>query len=210
MADFSHEDSLPALTCGLDEAGRGPLAGPVVAACVLISSDKRHLPLWRAVNDSKALTAARRDDLFHTIQEHTLWGMGEASVEEIDSINILQASFLAMRRALLSLTEKHAMPDHALIDGKLLPKDFPCPASALIGGDGLSVSIAAASILAKVTRDRHMQALAKEYPDYGWQKNAGYGTRQHMQALAEHGITQHHRRSFAPVKRMLAGAPVSL
>ena len=145
---------------------------------------------------TKKLTARRREALVDAIYAAAHVGMGEASVEEIDEINILRASHLAMIRAIAALP---LAPAHALIDGNRLPAGLPCPGSAVVKGDGRSVSIAAASIIAKVTRDRIMTELATAFPHYGWHTNAGYGSKLHMEALKTHGITPHHRLSFAPV-----------
>ncbi len=178
--------------CGIDEVGRGPLAGPVVAAAVILSP--RHLP--DGINDSKKLSEAKREALFEELQDHVLIGVGMASVEEIDRVNILQASLLAMSRAYEALPGPAAF---ALIDGIHAPK-IACPTQCVKGGDGRSLSIAAASIIAKVTRDRLMHALALDYPDYGWASNKGYPAPVHLKALQEHGPTPHHRMSFAPVR----------
>ena len=183
--------------CGVDEAGRGPLAGSVVAAAVIL--DPQHPIL--GLNDSKKLTPKRRDALALLIRENALaWALGEASVEEIDEINILQASLLAMRRAVLAL---NLTPTHALVDGNHCP-DLPCTVEAIIGGDGKVASIAAASILAKTVRDEQMLALHAQYPHYGFDKHKGYPTAQHRQALQTHGVSPVHRRSYAPVARLLA------
>ncbi len=181
---------------GVDEAGRGPWAGPVTAAAILLPADF-DLP----VDDSKKLSAKKRDELFEalTALPH---GIGTASVEEIDNINILQATFLAMRRAVDGLAAYIGAPAHVLVDGNKLP-DWPYAAQAVIGGDAASPSIAAASILAKVTRDREMAALDKEYPGYGWASNKGYGAKAHQQGLAALGVTPHHRRSYAPIAKIL-------
>ncbi len=181
---------------GVVEVGRGPLAGPVTAAAV------RLLPgqVPPGLNDSKALTARRREALFGAIMEMCEVSIAHASVEEIDALNILRASHLAMERALRGLPTP---PDYALIDGNLLPRDLPCKAEAIIKGDALSLSIAAASIVAKVTRDRIMESLAQQYPGYGWEKNAGYPTKEHQSALLNLGVTPHHRRSFKPVHNIL-------
>jgi ribonuclease HII len=185
---------------GLDEAGRGPLAGPVVAAAVVLDFLALPRKLARRLDDSKLLPREEREELFGLLPDYAAIGVGEASVEEIDSINILQASLLAMRRAMEVLPVTPAM---ALIDGNQLPA-LPCPAQAVIGGDGLSLSIAAASIVAKVTRDRFMAALAEQHPGYGWEHNVGYSTPEHLQALVQLGITPHHRRSFRPVYELLS------
>ena len=185
------------LVCGVDEAGRGPLAGPVVAAAVIL--DPRQ-PI-AGLNDSKKLSAKRREVLAMEIRERALaWAVAEASVDEIDRINILQASFLAMRRAVAGLS---LAPDHLLVDGNRLPRDLPCRAEAVVKGDARSLSIAAASIMAKVTRDRIMVDLAQQHPGYGWENNAGYPTSEHLAALLNLGVTPHHRRSFRPVYNIL-------
>lgn len=186
--------------CGIDEAGRGPLAGPVYAACVYIPECTRTLSFWDTVTDSKKLTAKKRDHLFDLICEHSVFGIAKASVEEIDRINILQASLLAMQRAYESI---RLNIDHtALIDGNKCPH-LPCSAQAIIGGDGIHVEIAAASILAKVSRDRVMRSLHDQHPHYGWNSNMGYGAKAHMLGMERHGITAHHRKSFAPVRKIL-------
>ncbi len=201
MPDFLLEDEYGPVVIGVDEVGRGPLAGPVVAAAVYIPADNRGHPVWQEVQDSKKLPAARRDILFSVIQGQCRFGIAEASVAEIDTINILQASLLAMRRAIEPI--ECASP-FILVDGNRLSKSWPWQARAVVKGDSKSVSIAAASILAKVTRDLMMAEFGQQYPVYGWEKNAGYGTAQHLSALANHGVTQHHRRSFAPVKKISA------
>ena len=180
---------------GLDETGRGPLAGPVVAAAAVLNEDAAPPGL----DDSKQLTANEREILCDELRSVALFGIGAASVAEIDRFNILAASLLAMRRALESLVWRlGCLPDLALVDGNQSPR-LPCPTELVIKGDGRSASIAAASIIAKVARDRAMTALAREYPGYGWETNAGYGTAQHRAALVTLGPTVHHRRSFAPV-----------
>ncbi|MFT7523909.1 MAG: ribonuclease HII [Candidatus Paceibacteria bacterium] len=181
---------------GVDEVGRGPLSGPVMAAAVIL--DPHNIPPGLA--DSKKLTAKRREVLFELIIASSEFCVAQASVQEIDQINILQASLLAMRRALGGLPRQ---PAHALIDGNRLPPDLPYPAQAIVKGDDRSLSIAAASIVAKVTRDRMMTALASEFPGYGWENNAGYGTKQHLEGLSRLGATPHHRVSFKPVHNIL-------
>jgi ribonuclease HII len=205
MPDFKLEDACPTtgLIFGLDEAGRGPWCGPVVAACVCWPNREIDPALATAINDSKQLSPAKREALFPQImQSNALVGIGQASAAEIDEINILQASFLAMQRALDQVQKNGFTPAYALIDGNRLP-NWNIPMRAVIGGDAKSLSIAAASIVAKVTRDHIMADLAKEYPAYGWDKNAGYGTRQHQEALAQFGITPHHRRTYAPIKKLI-------
>ncbi len=185
---------------GVDEAGRGPLAGPVVSAAVVLPAEGLPPTLAAAIDDSKALTARRREAILPRLRECCAIGVGTAAVEEIDRLNVLQATFLSMRRALETLPDT---PDFALIDGNRLPKDLPCPARAIVKGDSRSLSIAAASIVAKVTRDDIMAELADRHPGYGWDRNAGYGTAEHLAALRELGVSPHHRRSFAPVSERL-------
>ncbi|MFP4295698.1 MAG: ribonuclease HII [Halothiobacillaceae bacterium] len=180
---------------GVDEAGRGPLAGDVFAAAVILHPDR---PL-AGLDDSKRLTASARERLYDEILEHALaWRIARASVEEIDRINILQASLLAMSRA---LSELDPAPGLALVDGNRVPAGLACPAEAWIGGDGRHAAIAAASILAKVARDRDMLALDACYPDYGFARHKGYPTAAHLAALQSLGPCPAHRRSFAPVRR---------
>ncbi len=202
MPSFSHELRILArgtgLVAGVDEAGRGPLAGPVVAAAVIFAP--KHIP--RGLNDSKKLTASTREKLFDKIMECAVAvGVGESSVDEIDLVNIRQATHLAMARAVRALAPA---PTFALVDGNDAPA-LPCPCETLSGGVGLSISIAAASIIAKVTRDRQMRTLHEQHPVYGWDHNKGYGTPDHLSALKAHGCTPHHRRSFAPIHNILYG-----
>ncbi len=187
------------LVAGVDEVGRGPWAGPVVAAAAIFkpSFSADYLSI---LNDSKKLTSIKRDFLYPHLINDCDYAIGMASVEEIDQINILQASMLAMMRALDGLKVK---TEHALIDGNKLPKDINIPAQAIIKGDARSYSIAAASIIAKVTRDRLMANLHQEHPYYSWHTNMGYGTQAHQIGLAEFGVTKHHRKSFKPVKALL-------
>lgn len=198
MPDLSHEAALGGIVAGIDEVGRGPLAGPVVAAAVII--DPATLPprLVTELDDSKKLSARKRDLLAALVLEHCHVGFGEAGPDDIDRINILKATFLAMRRALAALGRP---VDHALVDGNQ-PPPLECAVHCLVGGDGLSLSIAAASVVAKVRRDTMMAELAKLHPGYGWEKNAGYGTAQHLEALRRLGPTPHHRRSFAPIAQL--------
>ncbi|MCC1494676.1 ribonuclease HII [Cognatishimia sp. F0-27] len=184
------------VVAGVDEVGRGPLAGPVVAAAVILREDR--IPV--GLQDSKKLGAARREALTLQIAQAGLIGIGQASVEEIDRINILQATYLAMQRAVAALPQ---VPDHLLVDGNRLPRDLPCPASAVVRGDSLSPSIAAASIVAKTWRDNVMKKIAQHHPGYGWETNAGYPTPCHKKALRDLGVTPHHRRSFKPVHNIL-------
>lgn len=200
MPDFSRERASGyRMICGVDEAGRGPLAGPVVAAAVIFT-DEAHAD--SRIHDSKKITAKTRDILFDLITAHAYIGVGICSAEEIDSINILQATLLAMARAVEALP---VTPELALIDGNQLPK-LGCKAQCIVKGDSISTSIAAASIIAKVTRDRMMAELAREYPHYGFDGHAGYGTAKHLEALKQHGPCPAHRRSFAPVRNLLENA----
>ncbi len=194
--ELHHGRHLSRVICGVDEVGRGPLAGPVVAAAAIIPPEGLPEELAIHINDSKKLSDKQRERLFPDLVRLCPHAVAEASVQEIDCINILHASLLAMTRAVRLLNPD---PDHALIDGNKLPKDLPCPASTIVKGDGKSLSIAVASIIAKVTRDRMMKELALAHPHYGWEKNAGYGTALHLAALETHGITSWHRLSFAPV-----------
>lgn len=183
--------------CGVDEVGRGPLAGPVVAAAVIL--DPQMVPT--GLDDSKKLSARRREKLYEAIRESALsFSIAEASVQEIDELNILEAAMLAMRRAVQGLDVK---PVAALVDGNRDPGLGNLPTRTLVKGDSRSLSIAAASIIAKVFRDRLMANLAKDFPEYGWAQNAGYGVEKHRQALRLVGVSPHHRRSFAPIRQIL-------
>ena len=194
--DLTHEMALGTRVAGVDEAGRGPLAGPVAAAAVVL--DLARIP--DGLNDSKVLSAARRAALFDVIHATAHVGLGWASVAEIDALNIRAASLLAMQRAVLGLG---FVPDAALIDGNACPEGLPCPGVTLIKGDAKSLSVAAASIIAKVARDRLMAGLARAHPSYGWEVNQGYPTAAHLAALQDMGVTPHHRRSFRPVHNIL-------
>ena len=204
--EFSHQS----IVCGLDEVGRGPLAGPVVAACVYIPPEKRDLEFIKLIKDSKKLSENKRTLLFSDIMTHCHVGVAECSPTEIDELNILWASMEAMSRALTNMLanmEGNAFVANgfALVDGNRLPPDMPCPAQSVVKGDAKSKSIAAASIIAKVTRDRYMAEIAAAHPYYGWKNNSAYPTKQHLEAIAKHGITPHHRKSFGPVRRYLEG-----
>ena len=187
--------------CGVDEAGRGPLAGAVVAGAVVLDPENPIIGL----KDSKKLTPARREFLYQQIMEKAkAWGLGEASPAEIDEINILQATMLAMRRAIEDLTTRlGSWPDKALIDGNRCP-ELPISAEAIVKGDTKEPAISAASILAKVTRDRQMMALHELHPYYGFAQHMGYPTEAHFAALKEFGACDQHRRSFSPVRNVLA------
>ncbi len=222
LAAFDASFGVP--VCGIDEVGRGPLAGPVVTACAYIPSEKLSHPVWKAVNDSKKLSPQKREYLFEIIKDQCIYALAEASAEEIDVLNIHHATLLAMKRAYVSMpslflchpersrgildsstplrsgrNDNRGWEHIALIDGKFAPA-LSCKTQTVVKGDATSLSIAAASILAKVTRDRMMAVLHAEFPHYGWDTNAGYGTATHMAGIAVHGITPHHRRSFAPCK----------
>jgi len=184
---------------GIDEVGRAPLAGPVFAAAVMFDAKGPPRHLARDIDDSKKLPREERERLAPLIAEHARVGIGQASVAEIDRINILQASLLAMERAVAALG---LLPALALVDGNKAPT-LPCRVRAVVGGDGLSLSIAAASIVAKVARDRLMAELAERYPAYGWDHNAGYPTREHRAAIRQWGLTPEHRRSFRFVSEQL-------
>ena len=195
MPDFALERGLGGVVAGIDEAGRGPWAGPVFAAAAVL--DRRLPPALKGgLDDSKRLRPARRSALLEALDGHARIGIGRAEVDEIDRLNILQAALLAMHRAVEDLG---APLDHALVDGTAAPA-LSCPVMCVVKGDGRSLSIAAASIAAKVTRDRMMAELARACPGYGWERNAGYGTAEHRRALERLGPSVHHRRSFAPVR----------
>jgi len=199
-ADDSLEQALRAQgflrIAGVDEVGRGPIAGPVTAAAVIL--DPQAKP--EGLNDSKKLTARRRETLERALWDSAEVAIAHASVEEIDEINILRASHLAMERAIAALDPA---PDFLLIDGNMIPAGLTLPARAVVGGDARSVSISAASIMAKTCRDRLMVDLAQQHPGYGWESNAGYPTKSHKEALRNLGVTPHHRRSFRPVHNIL-------
>lgn len=193
--DYTFEAQIGGRVAGLDEVGRGPWAGPVVAAAVIL--DPENIPF--GLNDSKKLSARKREDLFMVIRKTAHVGVGQASVMEIDTLNILEASMLAMRRALAAIPIR---ADAALVDGNRDP-GLGLPTKCLVKGDSRSFSIAAASIIAKVTRDKIMSDLAIDFPEYGWEQNAGYGVPKHQEALNLVGPTPHHRKSFAPIAKLI-------
>ncbi len=199
MPDFSLERQEGGLVAGVDEAGRGPWAGPVVAAAVVLDVGRMAPGMAGAIDDSKKLTRARREAVFEALGACARVGLGAASVAEIDRLNILEATMLAMARAVARLD---AAPDVALVDGPRAPA-LICPARPVVRGDSRSLSIAAASIAAKVSRDRLMALLARRHPGFGWEHNAGYGTAEHRAALARLGVTSHHRKSFAPIAKAI-------
>ena len=196
LPDFVFEAELGCRVAGVDEVGRGPIAGPVTAAAVVL--DPECIP--DGLNDSKKLTVKKRLELYRRLLECADVSIAHASVAEIDDINILRASHLAMERALDGL---QVTPEHVLIDGNMIPRGLRLPATTLVKGDSRSVSISAASIVAKVCRDFVLVDLAQQYPGYGWETNMGYGSKKHIDALRSLGVTPHHRRSFKPVHNML-------
>ena len=196
MPDYTLEKAAPAPVCGIDEAGRGPLAGPVVAAAVIL--DARRIP--DGLDDSKRLSRHHREKLLAALLSTAEIGIGAASVREIDRLDILQATLLAMARAVAALPRAPAM---ALVDGNQAPR-LACAVTTVVKGDACCLSIAAASIVAKVTRDRLMATLGRLHPAYDWHRNAGYGTAAHLSALRDYGPTAHHRTSFAPVRQAIA------
>jgi ribonuclease HII len=207
LPDFRFETAVlkrNPVVAGVDEAGCAPLAGPVVAAAAIL--DRKRLPqaLRDGLDDSKKVPAARREQLYGILMScgAAVIGVGRAEVHEIESLNILNAAHLAMRRAVEAL---RCRVDVALVDGNRRPKQFPCEVQTIVKGDAKSLSIAAASIVAKVTRDRYMSDLARAYPGYGWENNVGYPTPEHRAAILKLGLTPHHRRTFGLVRTQLAG-----
>jgi ribonuclease HII len=201
MPDFTFELAAGGLVAGIDEAGRGPWAGPVVAAAAILDPDRLPADLADRIDDSKKLRPAERVAVLAELRPIARIAVGAASVEEIDRVNILEATFLAMARAVRALG---VVPDLALVDGNRLPAALPCRAQAVVDGDALCLSIAAASIAAKVTRDALMARLALRYPGFGWEHNAGYGTDEHAAAVRALGVTRHHRRTWAPIVNLLS------
>ncbi len=193
--DLSIEIVAGGIVAGVDEAGRGPWAGPVVAGAVIL--DQKNIP--NGINDSKKLSAIKREKLYEEILQSARTGVGISTVEEIDKYNILEATKLAMQRAVSMLGSDMTL---VLVDGNKSPS-LPFPTKTVIGGDAKSLSIAAASIIAKVTRDRVMLDLGRTHPEYGWEKNSGYGTKYHIEALAKYGITIHHRKTYKPIRELL-------
>ena len=205
MPDFELENECEGVVVGIDEAGRGPWVGPVVAGCVFFVKKDVNPYLLENLNDSKKISKKKREILYDLLLEEqnngkVKIGIGEASSKEIDELNILNATFLAMKRA---MSECGVEPDLVLIDGNRVPKNFEYNAKAVVKGDAKSYSISAASIMAKVYRDRLMEKMALLYPYYGFEKNAGYGTKEHIEALKKYGITPEHRKSYAPIKEYL-------
>jgi ribonuclease HII len=204
VPSFEIEALYTGIVGGVDEAGRGPWAGPVVAAAAIFLDPSSLSPFFlKNIQDSKKLPKPKREEMYHKLMElpDFHYGVGTASVEEIDHHNVLKATFIAMERAVNTLPQK---PDVLLVDGKPIPTFKGIQSLPMVRGDDISLSIAAASIIAKVKRDEMMESLAQAHPEYGWHKNAGYGTAEHQKAIKIHGITPHHRRSFAPIKAALA------
>ena len=195
--DFSLEIAHGGIIAGVDEAGRGPLCGPVVAAAVVFPSFDMDIPV--VIRDSKQLSPHQRAVAYDWIVENTTWAVGQCSPAEIDELNILWASMRAMERAVAGLSR---MPEYCLIDGNRVPKNLN--GESVVKGDAKSLSIAAASIIAKETRDKIMHDLAEKYPQYDWDKNAGYPTKSHLQAIEKYGINEHYRKTFGPVKNIIA------
>jgi len=205
MPDFSLENECNGLVCGIDEAGRGPWVGNVVAGAVIILDKNLSPELLNNLNDSKKISKTKREKLYDLLRAEEKAGkirigIGEATPQEIDDNNILQATFMAMKRATENLQIK---PDISLIDGNRSPKNFISPTKAIIKGDSKSYSISAASIVAKVYRDKQMEELAKKYPYYGFERNAGYGTKDHIEGIKKYGIIPEHRKSYKPIKEFL-------
>ncbi|MBO88688.1 MAG: ribonuclease HII [Rickettsiales bacterium] len=199
MPDFEFEDQSLNPVAGFDEAGRGPWAGPVVASAVILPRNAMPASLAAGLDDSKKIKKEKREELFAHLRAIADIGIGIASPTEIDEFNILQATMLAMQRAADELT---ITPKSALIDGNRAP-NIPFAVKTIVRGDGQSLSIAAASIVAKVTRDRIMVDLSNKYPEYGWDRNAGYGTKEHHNALLQFGVTPEHRQTFTPIRKLL-------
>ena len=205
MPDFLLEDAIDGTVAGVDEAGRGPWVGPVVAGCAVFLNRNVDACLLDNLNDSKKLSKKKREMLYDLLMQekergNMLLGIGEASAQEIDEINILNASFLAMKRAIEAAGAK---PEMVLVDGNREPKNFGFRVQAVVKGDAKSYSVSAASILAKVYRDRLLEEMAQKYPGYGFEKNAGYGTKAHIEGLKQFGVTPEHRKSYAPIKEFL-------
>ena len=205
MPDFSFENKFSGVVCGIDEAGRGPWVGNVVAGAVIIKDKNLSPELLCNLNDSKKLSKQKREHLYSLLRDaetkgQIKIGIGEATPQEIDEHNILQATFMAMRRAAQNLG---CSTDIALIDGNQTPQNFPCKVTTVVKGDARSYSISAASIVAKVYRDKEMEKLAEKYPFYGFEHNAGYGTKDHIEGIKKHGLIPEHRKSYKPIKEFL-------
>lgn len=206
MPDYSLESALKSPVAGIDEVGYGAWAGSVVTAAVILDVERLPSSLLTALDDSKKLSKNQRESLYQALYYHqsrSCWiGVGEASPQEIDTLNVRQATFKAMERAIVRLACENR-PASILVDGIHLPS-LPYEMRSVIQGDCKSLSIAAASIIAKVTRDRQMVQLSQDFPQYSWEKNVGYGTRAHQQALEKYGVTSHHRQTYKPIQALLA------
>lgn len=207
MPDFKFEDQYEGLVCGIDEAGRGPWVGNVVAGAVIVLDRNLPAELLDNLNDSKKLSKSKREYLYNLLRQaekegKVKIGIGEATPQEIDQYNILQATFMAMSRAVSKLG---VQPQIALIDGNRTPKEFSCQSKAIVKGDARSYSISAASIMAKVWRDKELEVLAQKYPYYGFEHNAGYGTKDHIEGIKKYGLIPEHRKSYKPIKEFLEG-----
>jgi len=200
LPNLDIENNHTGIIAGIDEVGRGCYSGPVLACCYVL--DRHKIP--HGINDSKKISTKKREIIYNQIKDTATYGIGMCSVEEIDKLNILQASLLAMQRAYEQVVSK-ANIDIALVDGNKLPT-LPCKMQAVIDGDAKFVSIAIASVIAKVTRDKIMDGLHIKYPHYAWDKNKGYGTKAHRDGLLTHGVTEYHRKSFAPIAKLLNAA----
>ena len=199
MPHLEYEKSFNGPVCGVDEVGRGPWAGPVITCAAVLKTGTLPDETLAILDDSKKLTDKKRQALYEPLKQHCYYNIGQCSVAEIDEHNILQATLIAMSRAVNGLKTPIV---GALIDGNKLP-ELSVPATAIVKGDSISLSIAAASVIAKVFRDTLMKDLATQYPHYNWESNAGYGTKAHIEGLNRHGITPHHRTSYAPIKKIL-------
>jgi ribonuclease HII len=204
--EWSYSCTKEVNTIGVDEVGRGPLAGPVTAAAVILPENWGQIEELYYLNDSKKLSASRREKIYSTLIDKCLFGIAFIEPEEIDRINILQASFAAMKRAIdkvIFQVSSDKKPIEIFVDGNQLPQGLPANSKAIVKGDSLHPAIAAASVIAKVERDRYMKKLAEDMPEYDWASNAGYGTAKHIEAIQKYGITIHHRKTFEPVKSLL-------
>ena len=203
MPNLEYENKIGGMVCGVDEVGRGPWAGPVLSCAVILKDNDLPINIKEVLDDSKKLTNKKRLALFEPLKYHCHYYIATASVDEIDELNILQASLLSMKRAIEGLNKTlENKISHALIDGNQ-KVDISIPQTTIVKGDSTSFSIASASVIAKVSRDLMMIELAKKHPYYRWERNAGYGTRDHIQGIENYGICQHHRKSFAPIKKAM-------
>ena len=203
MPNFEYENKISGMICGVDEVGRGPWAGPVLSCAVILKDNDLPISIKKILDDSKKLTDKKRLALFEPLKQHCHYCIATASVDEIDELNILQASLLSMKRAIEGLNKMlENKISHALIDGNQ-KVNISIPQTTIVKGDSISFSIASASVIAKVSRDLMMSELAKQHPHYSWERNAGYGTLDHKKGIENYGICQHHRKSFAPIKKAM-------